>query len=490
MLVRPSFAEPPAGRQTLESFLESCRQQAERSRAERYASVSFEGGDLDPLAILQQLDRADRLSFYHENTAEDLMIAAIDSVASFESDCLDRFKAARQFSERCFENISHWNPRSLPYGNPHLFCGFTFFERDRQGTFPSSTVFLPHWQIVRHASGATMVCNAIVRGSTDAAGLARALQSEADELMRSPVRVAEATASRERQIDRHNIARFKATVAEVLETIAGGTLSKAVLSHAVDLTAPQDFDAISSLQSLRHRYADCHLFAMGNRWGQRFIGASPERLFAIRQGRLVADALAGSAPRGATPESDAAHAEALLASPKEMREHRVVVEFLLDRLRELGIEPEPIAPTRLLQLSNIQHLWTPIYADLTGLADPEKRVGEADFTDLADFADLAVHPLQLVESLHPTPAVAGSPQSVAYREICRHEQFDRLLFAAPLGWFDAAGNASFLVGIRSALLDGARARLYAGAGIVAGSHPDRELAEVELKLRTTIDSLV
>ncbi|NJN60721.1 MAG: hypothetical protein HC795_03550 [Coleofasciculaceae cyanobacterium RL_1_1] len=141
---------------------------------------------------------------------------------------------------------------------------------------------------------------------------------------------------------------------------------------------------------------------------------------------------------------------------------------MLDRLRGLGLAPEPISPIRLLQLSNIQHLWTPIYANLT----------------------INIHPLQIVERLHPTPAVAGSPQSIAYREIRRHEQFDRLLFAAPIGWFDAEGNASFLVGIRSALLDGCRARLYAGAGIVAGSQPDRELAEIELKLRTTINSLI
>jgi len=471
MLVQPSFADSQAGCQALESFLKSCRRLAERSQVDRHASLAFESLDLDPLAVLQKLDRADRLSFYYENKAENLAVAAIDCVDSFESDCLDRFKVARQFSERCFTKMSRWNPRSLPYGNPHLFCGFTFFERDRQRTFPSSTVFLPRWQIVRHDRGTTLVRNVTVSATAQVSELARSLWREIDELMRSHDRVVPAIGSRDRQIDRHNIDRFKATVADVLETIAGGTLNKAVLSHAVDLTAPQAFDAINSLQSLRRRYADCHLFAVGNRWGQRFIGASPERLFAIRQGRLVADALAGSAPRGTTPESDADRARELLASPKEVREHRVVVDFLLDRLRDLGIAPEPIAPIRLLQLSNIQHLWTPIYADLTDLPT-------------------AVHPLQLVESLHPTPAVAGSPQSVAYREICRHEQFDRLLFAAPIGWFDAEGNASFLVGIRSALLDGSRARLYAGAGIVAGSHPDRELAEVELKLRTTIDSLI
>lgn len=470
MPVQPSFADSLAGYQALESFLEAGRQLADHSQTDRCISLAFDSPNLDPLAILQKLESGNQLTFYYENKAENLAIAAIDHVALFESDQADRFQAARQFSERCFATALGWNPLELPYGDPHLFCGFTFFNRDRrhERTFPSCTLFLPRWQVTRHDHGTTIVRNVMVRGTTAVGALAQEVGSEIEALMRSHHQVIPAIGSRDRQVDRHNIDRFKATVTDVLDTIQQGRLDKAVLSHAVDVTAPQAFDAVNSLQNLRRRYGDCHLFSVGNRWGQRFIGASPERLFAIRQRRLVADALAGSAPRGATALADLSHAEELRSSPKEVREHRVVVDFLLDRLGGLGITPEPIEPIRLLQLSNIQHLWTPIYANLT--------------------AD--VHPLQLVEQLHPTPAVAGSPQSVAYREIRRHEQFDRLLFAAPIGWFDAEGNASFLVGIRSALLDGCRARLYAGAGIVAGSQPDRELAEIELKLRTTIDSLI
>lgn len=470
MPVQSSFADSLAGCQALESFLEEGRQLADRLQTDRYVSLAFDSPNLDPLAILQRLEYGNQLTFYYENKSEKLAIAAIDHVASFETDRADRFQAARQFSDRCFANSLSWNPLGLSYGKPHLFCGFTFFNRNRkqERTFPSSTLFLPRWQVTRHDRGTTIVRNVVVRGSTQVGALAQEVWGEIEALMRSRHRVIPAIGSRDRRVDRHNIDRFKATVADVLKTIDRGHLNKAVLSHAVDLTAPQAFDAVNSLQNLRRRYGDCHLFSIGNRWGQRFIGASPERLFAIRQRRLVADALAGSAPRGTTTLADVTYAEELRSSPKEVREHRVVVDFLLDRLRDLGMTPDPIKPIRLLQLSNIQHLWTPIYADLTE----------------------DIHPLQIVERLHPTPAVAGSPQSIAYREIRRHEQFDRLLFAAPIGWFDAEGNASFLVGIRSALLDGCRARLYAGAGIVAGSQPDRELAEIELKLRTTINSLV
>jgi menaquinone-specific isochorismate synthase len=101
-----------------------------------------------------------------------------------------------------------------------------------------------------------------------------------------------------------------------------------------------------------------------------------------------------------------------------------------------------------------------------------------------------IHPLHIVEALHPTPAVAGVPTREACDQILRFEDFDRGLYAAPLGWVGANGDSEFIVGIRSALIADTRARLYAGAGIVAGSDPDREWAEIKLKFRALGESLV
>jgi menaquinone-specific isochorismate synthase len=121
-----------------------------------------------------------------------------------------------------------------------------------------------------------------------------------------------------------------------------------------------------------------------------------------------------------------------------------------------------------LQLSNIQHLQTPIHASVPA----------------------HVHLLDVVAELHPTPAVAGVPREIACDIIRRHERFERSLYAAPIGWVDHQGNGEFAVGIRSALINGQEARLYAGAGIVAGSDPDRELAEIQLKLQALLNALV
>lgn len=198
------------------------------------------------------------------------------------------------------------------------------------------------------------------------------------------------------------------------------------------------------------------------------MGASPERLMSISDRQLATDALAGSAPRGKTPIEDADLANRLIASEKERREHRFVIDFITQRLTELGLTPQLLSAPQLLQLSNIQHLWTPIAAKV-----PPN-----------------IHPLDIVAALHPTPAVAGDPCEVACQEIQRYEAFERGPYAAPLGWVDRNGNSEFIVGIRSALIAGDRARLYAGAGIVSGSNPDKELAEIQLKLQALLKALV
>ncbi|GFZ91393.1 hypothetical protein CYANOKiyG1_01720 [Okeania sp. KiyG1] len=119
-------------------------------------------------------------------------------------------------------------------------------------------------------------------------------------------------------------------------------------------------------------------------------------------------------------------------------------------------------------MSNIQHLWTPITAEISQ----------------------NIHILEILAELHPTPAVAGVPRDTAQQQIHNFETFERSLYAAPIGWIDYQGNGEFVVGIRSALIDGDRTRLFAGAGIVVGSKPDKELAEVQLKLQTLLKALV
>jgi|GEM_PF-44371 len=258
------------------------------------------------------------------------------------------------------------------------------------------------------------------------------------------------------------------SVRAVLDAIQTHELSKAVMAHKLDVSLATPLHIPTVLQTLRQIHSDCYVFATQNQHGQTFLGASPERLLSIHRGKLTTEAIAGSAPRGVTPSEDARFANGLLSSLKEQHEHQLVVDFISQQLEALGISTQRSPFPCLLQLSNIQHLQTPIYAQLS--------------------EDL--HPLDLVAALHPTPAVAGVPRQTACDYIRHYESFERSLYAAPFGWIDAQDNSEFLVGIRSALLDGNRARLYAGAGIVQGSDPAQELAEIELKLRALFSTLI
>jgi menaquinone-specific isochorismate synthase len=183
---------------------------------------------------------------------------------------------------------------------------------------------------------------------------------------------------------------------------------------------------------------------------------------------LLTEAIAGSAPRGQTASEDAKHARALLESVKDLREHICVRDSILRRLEKVGVEGKAEANPQLLLLANVQHLRTRI----------EAEVGEA------------VHLLDILPEMHPTPAVGGSPREAAVPSIADLEQIDRGLYAGVIGWFNHLNEGEMVVGIRSALIEGKRARLYAGAGIVEGSDPNKERRETEMKLRALLDVLV
>ena len=239
------------------------------------------------------------------------------------------------------------------------------------------------------------------------------------------------------------------------------------LARRKELTAAASLHPLQVLNGLRQRFPDCYAFSFANGRGQSFIGASPERLVRVEDGAMLTEALAGSAPRGRSASEDASLGDALLHSDKDLREHWIVLDSILRRLSPLGMEPEAAAKPGLRRLANVQHLQTPVRGRL-----PE-----------------GVRLLNVLARLHPTPAVGAVPRA-ACAFIRRLEAFPRGLYGGPLGWIDPRGGGEFFVGIRSALVDGAHARLYAGAGIVAGSEPEKEFAETELKFRALLEAML
>jgi menaquinone-specific isochorismate synthase len=470
-------------RKELYQVLCTGKQQSIEKGCPQIVSISQEIEPLDPLAVLQAIAKPEQLHFYFEKCCKREAIAAIDATISLNIEGANRFQKAQHFIQSCLANTLPSGNLNLPFSGPHFFCSFTFFDKKvvAHSPFPSATIFLPRWQVACCQGTCVVVANIEITSQANLELLAERLCNQLKRISWNERKVLTFIENAPNKIIKQapkNAERFKASVVSALESIQTNQLSKIVLANAIDVFSPLPFNLVNSLDNLRKRHPDCYIFSTSNGKGQNFIGASPERLLSIHDHQIVTDTLAGSAPRGKTPTEDAAFAYRLLSSEKERREHQFVLSFIGDRLSELGLIPQMLPTPQLLKLSNIQHLWTPIQAHL--------------LTD--------IHPLEIVAALHPTPAVAGVPTQIAQEQIRRYETFDRSLYAAPLGWVDYQGNCEFIVGIRSALIESEkpsrlfanayRARLYAGAGIVAGSDPDKELAEIQLKLQALLKALL
>jgi menaquinone-specific isochorismate synthase len=269
--------------------------------------------------------------------------------------------------------------------------------------------------------------------------------------------------------------QWQHAVSAAVARIQAGDLCKAVLARDLYAAASDDIDVRVLLARLAARYPDCWTFSCAG-----LTGATPE-LYIRRVGAEVRSlVLAGTTPRGASPAEDRALGAALLASPKDVEEHRYAVadvrralEPLCDRL---DIDDQPW----LLHLANLQHLATNVTGRLAGPRPPEPAAGA-----FGEYASA----LALAAALHPTAAVCGTPTGAALELIRELEGMDRGRYAGPVGWVDGRGNGEWGIALRCAELDGPRARLFAGCGIVADSDPVAELAETQVKFRPMQDAL-
>jgi menaquinone-specific isochorismate synthase len=249
----------------------------------------------------------------------------------------------------------------------------------------------------------------------------------------------------------------------------GATLRKVVLSRPITIELDGTLPLSAVLRRLRAGEPNCTIFSMPVPDGT-FFGASPELLVAVHGERVSCHPLAGTVRRGETARADADAQRDLARSDKSREEHRCVVEEIVATLAplcaDLSVPDEP----SMVAFRSVAHLGTRI----------EGRLARP----------LGV--LELLERLHPTPAVGGTPRAEALAFMARGEADARGYWAGPVGWVDAAGGGEWMIGIRSARLngDGTVVTLRAGAGIVAASDPDAEAAETDVKLATVLEAVV
>ncbi len=469
----PPESYPSRDSEALLAFLAGCREEARRDDHPKLASISLGVKHIDPLAVLESIFEPGELHFYLEQPSREYAVAGAEAILDKTVSGKKRFEGAREFARETLAHTIAVGDLHLPFSGPHFYCAFTFFdEPGEESFFPSATIFVPRWQVSRQGGKYAAVANVLVEQDSELEPLARkiwaahakfssfgyaSVENSSEIPVREEISVTEAMGE----------GSFQDAVRTGLERIKAGRYEKIVLARAVDISTKTPLHPLQSLNRLREVYPGCYSFSVGNGRGQSFIGASPERLLRVENNLLETEALAGTVGRGKTAREDARLARSLLESKKDLHEHRVVIDSIVRRLNIFGIEPRVPDQPRLLQLSNVQHLRSPIEAEV-----PE-----------------GIHLLDILAELFPTPAVGGSPREKAIPDIPGIEKFDRGLYAGAIGWFNHRAEGEMVVAIRSALIDGARARLYAGNGIVQGSDPMKEHQETNLKLKALLANL-
>ena len=314
---------------------------------------------------------------------------------------------------------------------------------------------VPRFEAVRRDGNTLLACN--FRAS-ERDGLAALL----DDLQRPPATVAEREVQvrLRRDADAPDRAGWETLVRTALTAIddRADPLSKVVVARRTSATAGAAITPAALMAAMSRVDDRSFRFLVQPRPGTAFVSVTPERLFSLCGRTVRTEAIAGTRRRGASPQDDDRLRRELTASAKDVLEHRIVHDAIACALTGLCTDTTA-GETTVLCLPALQHLMSRLSGELA------RGVGVAD----------------LVDALHPTPAVGGEPAEAARRFLTRHEPFDRGWYAAPVGWV-GHGQASFAVAIRSALIERGSVSLYTGNGLVTGSSPDAEWAELEAKI--------
>lgn len=403
-------------------------------------------------------------------------IVASGSATTITADESSRFASVTERSESVYDTLDEDVPAPA---RPRFLGGFSFHDRHDGtppwGEFPGAWFVLPHVQIVLEEEGGWItVTDEATTSSSELRAVARDVRDTIVD--GGPVDEPPGVERTERET---TYDQWTDQLNGALRSIEAGDIEKVTLAQTLRADLESRFPLAGTLDRLGETYPSCYRFAFRPSAGSSaptpagteptsiptFFGASPERLISKHDDGLVTGALASTVARGETPAQDERLATQLRTDEKFDREHDVVVESIKHQLAAVATGIETGTRT-VRRLDSVQHLYTPIEATST--------------TD---------HVLDVVTALHPTPAVGGLPPDVALDTIRRTETFDRGWYAAPVGWFDAAGNGTFAVGIRSAVAEDDTATLFAGNGIVADSDPEAEWNEVQLKYRPILDAL-
>ncbi|WP_171016627.1 isochorismate synthase [Pseudalkalibacillus caeni] len=455
-----------------ELLYQGARQADERGQAILVSQVR-KVAPIDPLSFFSVGKKhfPGERTYWTEPTRETTLVG-IGSAYKFSVDQEDehRFDTIEKQWNALLEN-SIVGPSAISSGTgPVIVGGFSFdpFKANvsHWEGFSAASFLLPAFLLTVKEEGTWLTVNHVTTRDMDVKQTAENMLNLFDSLIEDCASYNPSQEEQTYSIMESDTEAWKKTVKEAARDIRNGKMEKIVLAREVEVDSKRKFNPGEILQRLNSQQPDSFLFAI-ERENKCFIGASPERLVKKEEDKFFSTCLAGSIKRGKTAEEDELLGEELLNDEKNLHEHQLVVKMIRDAMETgcdfIQVPEEPV----LYKVRDIQHLYTPV-------------VGKAKYGTTL---------ISMVERLHPTPALGGYPKDRAISEIREREIMDRGWYAAPIGWIDSRGDGEFAVGIRSGLLDGKKAFLFAGCGIVGDSDPESEYQETRIKLRPMLSAL-
>lgn len=449
------------------------RARARGAAGEVLAAVTVQARGVDPSAVVAASRRDGEPWFALEQPDRDATaLAALGCVRAVEASGPDRFaEVARTWRTLAADAVA--DPPDGPAGAGLVAVGgFAFAphggESPAWSGFAPASLHVPQVAFARRGADVRLTVAARATPDDTPEGLLAAIEERLAGLTRADEMglLDPAPAGRYRVLSAMPPEHYEGAVQRGVERIAAGDVEKVVLAREVQVHAPVAHDPGAVFGALRDAFPGCFVYAVG-RGAATFVGATPELLVRSEGERASTVALAGSTRRSADPAVDDHLGEALLRSDKNRSEQAIVTRRIARALRPHSVWVTAAREPVVVKVANIQHLATPIRAQLS------RPLGAIALTEL----------------LHPTPAVGGEPFAAAERLIPQLEGFDRGWYAGPVGWTDANGDGELCVALRCALLRGQIAHCYAGVGVVRDSDPAAELAETEVKLQALLPLL-
>jgi salicylate biosynthesis isochorismate synthase/menaquinone-specific isochorismate synthase len=462
---------------TLERLRSRVTAALERARREKGRALAAVTVPVDPgldlsAAVLAARRTDDRWFCFEQPDRDGFVLAGLGQAAVLEASGPERFRevaaAARELARGAMTDGLDGAPTA---SGPVFVGGFAF--ADDGGASPEwsplapASLVLPEVSLARHRGEARMTVSVAVDGDEAVEALLERVDRRLAELAPAAMPLIDPDpVVRARVVSAAPPSHYEHAVERAVERIRSGALEKVVLAREVRVHAARDHDPGAVLGALREVFPACFCWCVGTP-ELSFVGASPELLVRRDGARAQSVALAGTTRRSADPAVDDHLGEQLARNPKEREEQAIVARRIERTLEPVSVWVTVADQPVLVKVHNVQHLATPIRAQL---ADPLPAV-------------------ELAGRLMPTPAVGGEPRAAAMPLIPALEGLDRGWYAGAVGWTDLAEDGEFCVALRCALLRGRLAHLYAGCGIVRDSVPAQELAESEVKLEALVPLL-